>query len=116
MKNKSYQQLIVWQKADELAGKVYDLTDNWPKSELYGLTSQLRRAAISVVLNIVEGTGRQSPNDTRRFLEIAIGSLRETDYLFGFCRRRGLIDDKFLDVDDLIDQTAALLWKFYKAF
>jgi len=116
MKNKSYQQLIVWQKADELAFKIYNLTEYWPVSEQYNLTSQLRRSALSVVLNIVEGTGRQSPNDTKRFLAIALGSLRETDYLLSFCKRLNMKIDGYQYLEDLIDQTAALLWKFYKSF
>ena len=76
-----YKKLIVWQKADELAYQVYIETRNFPKEEIYGITSQLRRAALSVPTNIVEGYGRQSKNELRRFTNIALGSLAEVKYL-----------------------------------
>lgn len=62
---KGYKKLIVWQKADALAFEVYLETKNFPKEEIYGMTSQLRRAALSIPTNIVEGTGRQGKNELR---------------------------------------------------
>jgi four helix bundle protein len=76
---RSYRELIVWQKARSLAVHTYRGTDDFPKSELYGLTSQLRRAAISVVSNIAEGQGRVTSGEFIHFLGQARGSLLELD-------------------------------------
>ena len=79
MHTKTYKDLIVWQKAMDLAEQTYLLTRNFPKEELYGLTSQLRRAAVSVPSNIAEGQARQSTAEFRNFLSIAQGSLAEVE-------------------------------------
>jgi four helix bundle protein len=72
--------LIVWQKAHHLVLDVYSLTKSFPKEELYGLVSQLRRAAASIPANISEGYKKRSPQDKIRFLNIAESSLEETKY------------------------------------
>ena len=77
MEIKSYRDLIVWQKAMELVTEVYAITKEFPKEELYALTSQIRRSAVSVPSNIAEGYGRNSTQDYTRFLQIACGSLYE---------------------------------------
>lgn len=76
---KSYKDLIVWQKAMDLVTMVYALTRQFPREELYGLTNQVRRAAISVPSNIAEGQARQSTAEFRNFLSIARGSLAEVE-------------------------------------
>jgi len=73
----TYRELIVWQKAMSLVLKLYIETKSWPKEEVYGLTSQIRRSAVSVPSNIAEGYGRNSTGDYIRFLQIASGSLYE---------------------------------------
>ena len=73
-----FEKLSVWQKAIEYANRVYVLTRNFPQDERFGLTSQLRRAAVSVSSNIAEGASRSSNADFTRFIEIAYGSLMET--------------------------------------
>ena len=73
--------------ADEIAVGIYKITGSFPKEEMYGITSQMRRAAVSVVSNIVEGCARESQNEYCRFLEIAFGSLRELDYQFDLSTR-----------------------------
>lgn len=73
----SFEKLRVWQAARELAKQVYLVTANFPQRELYGLTSQCNRAAISVAANLAEGTSRQSRKDQVHFSEIAYGSLME---------------------------------------
>lgn len=74
----SFEQLTVWQEYQELAVLVYGLTKAFPKEELFGITSQLRRAVSSVSANIAEGFGRTSTNDKLHFLTMAYGSLLET--------------------------------------
>ena len=76
-KIKSYRELIIWQKSIQVVTKVYKLTRNFPKEELFGLTSQMRRCAISIPSNIAEGFGRNSQGDFKRFLNIALGSTYE---------------------------------------
>ena len=78
--SKSYENLSVWQKAHSLVLEIYIITKNFPKEELYGLTSQLRRAAISVPANIAEGFGRFSVAEKIRFYNISQGSLNEVKY------------------------------------
>ena len=73
----SYRDLIVWQKAMELVKDTYLLTKIFPKEEFYGLTSQIRRCAISIPSNIAEGRGRNSDKEFVRFLQISLGSLYE---------------------------------------
>ena len=77
---KSFQDLIVWQKAHQFVLLVYELSKDFPKSEVYGLTSQLRRAAVSIAANIAEGFKKRSLTDKLRFLNIAQGSLEECRY------------------------------------
>ena len=79
MKINSYRDLIVWQKAMDLAAEVHLLSKAFPRDELYGLTSQVRRAAISVPSNIAEGQARQSTAEFLNFLSYAQGSLAEVD-------------------------------------
>ena len=77
MKNFSFENLIVWQKAKELVKFVYRATQPFPKEERFGLTSQLRRSSLSVASNLAEGSGRQSGKDKAHFTTIAYGSLME---------------------------------------
>jgi four helix bundle protein len=74
---KTYRDLIVWQKSMKLVTDIYAITRSFPADELYTLTSQLRRCAISIPSNIAEGYGRNSTNDYKRFLQISTGSLFE---------------------------------------
>lgn len=74
---KTYRDLIVWKKSMELVTKIYQMTKTFPREEIYGLASQIRRCAISVPSNIAEGYGRKSTDDYLRFLQIAMSSLYE---------------------------------------
>jgi four helix bundle protein len=76
---KNYQELVVWQRAMDLVEDVYKLSKHFPREELYALTSQIRRGAVSVPSNIAEGQGRRTTADFLRHLSIAYGSLREVE-------------------------------------
>ena len=88
----SYRELIAWQKAMTLAETVYEVTRSFPADERFGLTNQLRRAAVSVPSNIAEGHGRQSRADFVRFLRIALGSVREIETQLLLAGRLGFAD------------------------
>jgi four helix bundle protein len=102
---------IATKKADEFAHFVYHVTSTFPKTEVYGLTSQMRRASVSVVLNMIEGYARQSKNDYRRFLEISYGSLKETKYIAQFCFEEKLIQaEDYKKIENLCNEIGKLLW------
>jgi four helix bundle protein len=114
MGEKRYKKLIVWQKADELAYQVYIETKKFPKEEIFGITSQLRRAALSVPNNLVEGYAKQGSNSLRQYANIALGSLGEVEYLFEFCLRLGYFETKaFEKLESLRCEVGRLLWKLY---
>jgi four helix bundle protein len=99
-KSKNFTDLIVWQKAHAFVLRIYKLTREFPKEELYGLTSQLRRAAVSIPANIAEGYKKRGKPDKVRFLNTVEGSLEESHYYLilsedlGFARTKELITDK----------------------
>lgn len=90
-----FQKLDVWRKSAAFADKVYEATEAFPRRELFGLTSQLRRSSVSISANIAEGSSRSSDKDFSRFVEIAYGSLCETVSNLLIARSR-----KFIVVDD----------------
>jgi four helix bundle protein len=111
-----YERFDAWKMAHQLALKVYDLTEHWPPQERYGLTAQIRRAAISVPTNIAEGSAKRGPRELRRYLDISLGSLSEVSYLLRFSRDRGfLAHPDFHILDDLRDQTGKLTWRLYSS-
>ncbi len=91
MKIKSYKDLSVWQKAMHLVEKCYRLTEAFPRSEEFGLKSQMRRAAVSIPSNIAEGNARRSSNDYCRFLSIALASTAELETQIELARRLNLL-------------------------
>jgi four helix bundle protein len=111
-----YKKLVVWRKADELAYQIYMATKNFPKEEAYGITSQLRRAALSIPTNIVEGYGRQGKKELRQFLNIALGSLAEVRYLLDFSSRlKYIAAEEQKTLEDFADEVGRLLWKFHQS-
>jgi len=88
---RNYKDLFVWQKSMALVTEVYSITRLFPKEELYGLASQIRRSAVSIPSNIAEGYGRYSTNDYTRFLQIAIGSLYELQTQLEICLNLGYL-------------------------
>ena len=89
----SYKELIVWQKAVDLTVEVYKLSSQFPKEEVYALTSQIRRAACSISLNIAEGFGRNTTKSYVSFLYIAEGSLREVEAAVILSNRLGFVNE-----------------------
>ena len=102
---RDHTKLRVFELADELVSLVYKVTARFPREELYGLTAQMRRAAIYVPSNIVEGCARDSQADYLRFLSIAFGSLRELHYQISLSNRLGFVlnDDVFLIEPTIIE-------------
>jgi four helix bundle protein len=110
MKVKNYRELIVWQKAMDLVVEVYTISSTFPREEVYGLTSQLRRAAVSVPSNIAEGQGRRTTTDFLRHLSISYGSLREVETQTLIASRLGyLTDRRSQDVLDMAAEVGRLL-------
>lgn len=116
MKNKntidSYKDLIVWQRSMDLVVAIYELTNKFPKSELYGLTSQMRRCAISIPSNIAEGRRRGTRKDYRQFLIIAYGSGAELETQIEIAKK--LLFGKNLNyfrVDSLLNEVMKMLNK-----
>ena len=93
-KSYNYEDLLVWQKSMDLVEKICLKVRSFPSFELYGLTSQLRRAVTSIPLNIAEGQGRGSSKDFKRFLIISRSSAYEVNTILQICLRLGYIDDE----------------------
>jgi len=89
-KIESFRDLLIWQQSIELVTETYSLTRSWPKEELFGLTSQARRASVSIPANIAEGYGRESRASYLNFLRIAQGSLKEVETLLEVAVRVGI--------------------------
>ena len=108
---KAYRRLLVWQRADELAYQVYEVTNRFPADERFGLTSQMRRASVSVPANLVEGYAHATNRQRRRYYEIARASLTELEYYIEFTHRRlRYIDSvRFERLSGLRDEVGRLL-------
>lgn len=111
---KSFEDLIVWQKAHGFVLSVYNYTDYFPQKEIYGLTSQFRRAAISIAANIAEGFKKKSKTDKARFMNIAQGSVEECRYYLVLAKDLGYGDNPELlpqleEVSRLLEKYAAAI-------
>jgi len=116
MKINSYKDLIVWQKGMDLAESVYNISKKLPANEQFGLTSQVRRAAISIPSNIAEGYGRQSTGSYKQFLSISRGSLLELETQLLLCVRLKFIDSEeveqlFVEINSLARMLSSLISK-----
>ena len=110
-----WRNLDVWKDADDLAYRIYQATLGFPKEEIYGITSQLRRAAISIPTNIVEGYSRHGDKELTRFVNIALGSLAETKYLLSFSKKLGYLADlEYQSLSRAANELGQRLWKFYE--
>jgi four helix bundle protein len=113
---KSYKELLIWQKGIKIVVLVYKLTKDFPKDEIYALTSQLKRASVSVPSNIAEGFGRQTDKSFNHFLNIARGSLNEIETQLIIAKELGFIDneDVLNEILFLIDEEGKMLNAFAK--
>jgi len=100
--------------AHALALHIYAVSDDWPSSERYQLTSQIRRAALSIPTNIAEGAAKRGSREFRRYLDIANGSLAELSYLLCFARDRGLMSQETFDsLNQQKEHASKMTWKLY---
>jgi len=83
---------LLKEKMDKYVHLIYNVSANFPRSEQYGVTSQFRRSGLSIMLNYIEGYARIQHKVQRNFFEIAYGSLKENEYLWGFCHKRNYLD------------------------
>jgi four helix bundle protein len=100
---RNYRDLQVWKKAHDLTLELYRVSQRFPREEMYGITGQLRRAAVSIRANLAEGCGRRTSNELARFVRVAMGSASELDYHILLCRDIGLMSS-----DDFSISTAKL--------
>ncbi len=107
----SFRELIVWQRAHAFVLAVYKYTESFPKHELYGLTSQFRRAAVSIPANIAEGFKKRGIGDKARFMNVAQGSLEECRYYLILADDLGYGDSKVLQLQ--LDEVGRLLAKYH---
>jgi four helix bundle protein len=112
-KARTFEDLIVWQKAHALVLNVYRTSAEFPRTEVYGLTSQMRRAAVSVPANIAEGFKKRGRSDKARFMNIAQGSLEETRYYLILGRDLGYLDDDVLRMQ--LEEVSRLLEAYARA-
>lgn len=116
MKIFSFEKLIAWQKARELALEIYKITKLFPKDELFGITSQMRRCSVSVASNLAEGSGRNSMKDKVRFTEIAYGSalelLNQLILSFDF---EYIEEQKYIEIREKITEVTVLINGLYKS-
>ncbi|HAP37200.1 MAG TPA: hypothetical protein DCQ28_15195 [Bacteroidetes bacterium] len=113
---KDFRNLKVWEKSHRLTLEIYEITRLFPKEELYGLTSQLRRASSSIPTNIAEGCGRGSDADFKRFLQIAFGSASETEYLLLLSKDLkysdlSKIETLKIDIEEIKKMLSSLIYK-----
>ncbi|AYN69187.1 four helix bundle protein [Euzebyella marina] len=113
----NYKDLIVWQKSMDLVEKVYHLTATFPQEERFGLTSQIRRCAVSIPSNIAEGAGRKSKKVFRNFLEISNGSINELKTQLEISKRIGFISENELEnIFDLCNEVQKITITLIKKY
>lgn len=102
---------ILYKKINLYVHKIYDIAKTFPREEMFGLTSQLKRAGLSVMLNYIEGYARKRKAVLKNFFEISYGSLKESKYLVLFSYERKFLSSKdFEEFDRLADEIGAMLW------
>jgi len=111
-----FRKLKVWQKAVDLATEIYEATDEYPKTEMYGLTSQIRRSVVSIGSNISEGAGRRSKNEFRQFLNIAIGSCYELETQLMISQNLNYLEvELFEEFKELLTEIQKMIYSLSKS-
>ena len=108
---KQYQDLEIYQEGYKLLKQIYVITNKYPKEEIYVMVTQIRRAALSIILNIAEGYGRKSKEDFKRFLKISYGSINEVETLLSIGKDVGYIEER--EYNDIIERYHVLGRKTY---
>lgn len=105
----NFKDLILWQEAHQLTLKIYGVSKSFPKEEVFGITSQIRRASSSIPCNIAEGCGRFTSKDFANFLQIALGSANETDYLLLLAKDLNyLSEEDFINLQERMNKIRAM--------
>lgn len=112
---KDYKKLNVWHKSHDTVLKIYKVSKRFPKEETYGLTSQMRRSAVSIPANIAEGCGKKTDIDMTRFMNISLGSIHETEYYNLLARDLNYINnEEYEEIDSALSEIKAMLIGFIK--
>jgi four helix bundle protein len=112
----NYEKLIVWQKSVDLVENIYQLTSIFPKEEIYGITSQMRRSAVSIPSNIAEGARRNSQKEFHQFLNIAFASGAELETQIKITKRLKFTDElKFMKSEELLEEVMKMLNKLIQS-
>jgi len=115
-KAKTFQDLLVWQKAHSFVLLVYEISETFPKSEMFGLTSQFRRASVSIAANIAEGFRKTGIRDKLRFYNIAQGSLEECRYFIILSKDLKYISDaSYCQIVEILEESSKLLNSYCNA-
>ena len=116
MKVKSYKELDVWEKGIEIVDRIYEITADFPQSQLYGLTSQMQRAAISIPSNIAEGFARGHTAEYKQFLRVALSSCAELDTQLVIARRRNYVTEaEYLELQKNLDHESRMIMNLIKS-
>lgn len=111
MKTRSFKDLIVWQKSYRLVVEIYEMTKSFPKDEMYGLSQQMRRAAVAIPSNVAEGYGRQHSKEYSQFLSIAYGSLCELETQYLLAIDLNYANKKVEAIESLVREVGSMLYR-----
>ena len=111
-----FQRLDAWRLSHDFALAIREETKSWPRDERYGLTEQVRRAALSIPTNIAEGQAKRGSRELRRYLDISLGSFSETTYLLLFARDCGILPaDRWEALEPKRREVGLVIWRFYQS-
>jgi four helix bundle protein len=109
-----YRKLSIWQRSRNISIEIYKVTSTFPKEEIYGLTSQIRRCAVSIPANIAEGCGRSTSKDFASFINIAVGSLNELQTLLEISIELNYLNSSDFKIQEELEEIKAMLLTFLR--